>query len=131
MFFGHLMEHAGLGWYLLVERGMHLILCLHWVRLEERRAGHYRSRFAEELKPPGPSSCLHDGRETRRVTEIDRSSTVLALPSINRRRPPSGVILSPLLRTSYPPLNFILGCGILHQTIPLDTILSGILCYLF
>jgi peptidoglycan/xylan/chitin deacetylase (PgdA/CDA1 family) len=65
----------------LLERGMHLI---EWSATgydwKKDPAGITQS-VLRELEP-GAIVLLHDGRETRPAGEIDRSSTVLALPDL-------------------------------------------------
>jgi len=65
----------------LVARGIHMVLWsatgYDW---KHDVPGIVRSAL-KELKP-GAIILLHDGRETRPITEIDRSKTVQALPQI-------------------------------------------------
>jgi peptidoglycan/xylan/chitin deacetylase (PgdA/CDA1 family) len=65
----------------LVERGMHLILWSATGYDWRKDAPGITAAALRELKP-GVIMLLHDGRETRPPTEVDRSGTVAALPEI-------------------------------------------------
>lgn len=65
----------------LLERGMHLVLWSATGYDWKKNVEGITKAALRELKP-GVVLLLHDGRETRPAAEIDRSSTVLALPAI-------------------------------------------------
>ena len=65
----------------LVERGMHLIMWSAAGYDWRKQARGIVDATLRQLKP-GAVILLHDGRETRPATEVNRSQTVLALPGI-------------------------------------------------
>ncbi|MGD1104722.1 MAG: polysaccharide deacetylase family protein [Terriglobia bacterium] len=79
----------------LVERGMHMVLWSATGYDWKKDAQGIMGAAFRELKP-GAVILLHDGRETRRVTEIDRSNTVLALPGVIAIAREQGYTFTPL-----------------------------------
>jgi peptidoglycan-N-acetylglucosamine deacetylase len=79
----------------LLERGMHLILWsatgYDWKKDEQGI-----TKAALRGLKPGAVILLHDGRETRFATEIDRSHTVSALPGIISGARRQGYTFAPL-----------------------------------
>ena len=79
----------------LLERGMHLILWSATGYDWKKDTKGIVDSALQELKP-GAVILLHDGRETRPPTEIDRSRTVLALPAIIAGARQRGYTFAPL-----------------------------------
>jgi peptidoglycan/xylan/chitin deacetylase (PgdA/CDA1 family) len=79
----------------LLERGMHLILWSATGYDWRKDVQGITEAALRELKP-GAVILLHDGRETRRAAEIDRSRTVLALPAIIAGARQRGYTFAPL-----------------------------------
>ncbi|MDR3678312.1 MAG: polysaccharide deacetylase family protein [Acidobacteriota bacterium] len=79
----------------LVERGMHLILWSATGYDWKKDVPGIIKAALGELKP-GAVILLHDGRETRRAIEIDRSRTVEALPAIIAGARKQGYTFAPL-----------------------------------
>jgi peptidoglycan/xylan/chitin deacetylase (PgdA/CDA1 family) len=79
----------------LLERGMHLILWSATGYDWRKDVPGITEAALRELKP-GAVILLHDGRETRRAAEIDRSRTVLALPAIIAGARQRGYTFAPL-----------------------------------
>lgn len=65
----------------LLERGMRLVLWSVAGYDWKKDASGITDAILRRLKP-GAVILLHDGRETRAASEVDRSPTVLALPAI-------------------------------------------------
>jgi peptidoglycan/xylan/chitin deacetylase (PgdA/CDA1 family) len=79
----------------LLERGMHLIL---WsaAGYDWKKDVQGITKAALRGLKPGAVILLHDGRETRSATEIDRSHTVSALPGIISGTRRQGYTFAPL-----------------------------------
>ena len=68
-------------WPLLRERGMTMVLWSIWGRDCRPGASDIAQATLAQLRPGG-IILLHDGYETRKPAEVDRSGTVRALPAI-------------------------------------------------
>ena len=79
----------------LLQRGMHLILWSAAGYDWKKDVRGITEAALRELKP-GAIILLHDGRETRSAAEVDRSSTVLALPGIIAGARQQGYTFAPL-----------------------------------
>ena len=79
----------------LLERGMHMILWSAAGYDWKKDVPGITEAALRELKP-GAVILLHDGRETRPATEIDRSRTVSALPGIIAGARQQGYTFAPL-----------------------------------
>ncbi len=79
----------------LLKRGMHLILWSSTGYDWKKDAKGITEIILRELKP-GAVILLHDGRETRPAAEVDRSPTVLALPTIIAGARQQGYTFAPL-----------------------------------
>jgi len=79
----------------LLERGMHLILWSASGYDWKKDVPGITEAALQELKP-GAVILLHDGRDTRPATEVDRSRTVSALPAIIAGARQRGYTFAPL-----------------------------------
>jgi len=79
----------------LLERGMHMILWSATGYDWKKDVQGITEAALRELKP-GAIVLLHDGRETRPASEVDRSRTVLALPAIIEGARRQGYTFAPL-----------------------------------
>jgi peptidoglycan/xylan/chitin deacetylase (PgdA/CDA1 family) len=79
----------------LLERGMHLIQWSATGYDWKKDVKGITEAALRELKP-GAVVLLHDGRETRPSSEIDRSRTILALPAIIDGARQQGYTFAPL-----------------------------------
>jgi peptidoglycan-N-acetylglucosamine deacetylase len=79
----------------LLKRGIHLILWSATGYDWKKDAPGITEAALSELKP-GAIILLHDGRETRPPSQIDRSSTVQALPAIISGARAMGYTFAPL-----------------------------------
>jgi peptidoglycan/xylan/chitin deacetylase (PgdA/CDA1 family) len=79
----------------LLERGMHMVLWSATGYDWKKDVQGITQAALRELKP-GAIVLLHDGRETRPASEVDRSRTVLALPAIIENARKQGYTFAPL-----------------------------------
>jgi peptidoglycan/xylan/chitin deacetylase (PgdA/CDA1 family) len=79
----------------LLQRGMHLIQWSATGYDWKKDASAITQAILRELKP-GAIILLHDGRETRAATQIDRSATTAALPRLIAGARHEGYTFAPL-----------------------------------